>query len=60
MQGVALRGMDELGLPADAKEAVDFALLARETLFGRPNMLSLVTGGARDLVLGSIAWGGPS
>ena len=52
-----LRPIDELGIPADAKEAVDFALLARETLFGRPGALSGVTGAAYDLVLGTIAPG---
>lgn len=49
--------VDELGVPADAKEAVDFAVLARETLMGRPNVLASVTGAARALVLGTIAWG---
>jgi anhydro-N-acetylmuramic acid kinase len=49
--------IDELGIPADAKEAVDFAVLARETLMGRPNVLPSVTGATRALVLGTIAWG---
>jgi len=49
--------VDDLGIPADAKEAVDFVVLARETLLGRPNVLISVTGAARALVLGAIAWG---
>jgi anhydro-N-acetylmuramic acid kinase len=49
--------VDDLGIPADAKEAVDFAVLARETLMGRPNVLTSVTGASRALVLGTIAWG---
>jgi anhydro-N-acetylmuramic acid kinase len=49
--------VDELGIPADAKEAVDFTVLARETLMGRPNVLPSVTGASRALVLGTIAWG---
>jgi anhydro-N-acetylmuramic acid kinase len=49
--------VDELGIPADAKEAVDFAVLARETLMGRPNVLVSATGATRALVLGTIAWG---
>ena len=49
--------VDELGIPADAKEAVDFAILARETLMGRPNELTCVTGASRALVLGTIAGG---
>jgi len=50
--------IDELGIPADAKEAVDFAVLARETLMGRPNVLTSVTGASRAQILGTIAWGG--
>ena len=53
-----IRPIDDLGVAADAKEAADFAVLARETLFGRPNVIPSVTGGARPLVLGSIAQGG--
>jgi len=55
--GIACLPVDELGIPADAKEAVDFAVLARETLMGRPNVISSVTGASRALVLGTIAWG---
>lgn len=49
--------VDDLGIAADAKEAVDFAVLARETLMGRPNVLTSATGAARALILGVIAWG---
>jgi anhydro-N-acetylmuramic acid kinase len=49
--------IDELGISADAKEAVDFAVLARETLMGRPNVLPSATGATHRLVLGTIAWG---
>lgn len=49
--------IDALGIPAEAKEAVDFAFLARETLLGRPNVIRSVTGASRELVLGSIARG---
>ncbi len=54
---VPVRPIDELGIPAEAKEACDFALLARETLLGRTNVIRNVTGAARALVLGSIARG---
>ena len=54
---VPVRAIDELGIPAEAKEACDFALLARETLLGRPNVIRNVTGAARALVLGTIARG---
>jgi anhydro-N-acetylmuramic acid kinase len=53
----AIAPIDELGIPAEAKEAVDFAFLARETLLGRPNVIRSVTGASRELVLGSIARG---
>lgn len=56
--GLDVRRIDELGVPADAKEAVDFVVLAREAIFGRPNALAAVTGASCDLVLGSIAQGG--
>jgi anhydro-N-acetylmuramic acid kinase len=53
----ALLAIDELGVPADAKEAVDFAVLGREALLGRPNVFHHVTGAACAAVLGSIAVG---
>lgn len=55
--GVALAPIDALGIPAEAKEAVDFAFLAREALLGRPNVIRSVTGASRALVLGTIARG---
>jgi anhydro-N-acetylmuramic acid kinase len=58
LEGTSIRRIDELGIPSDAKEAVDFALLARETLCGRPNVISHVTGASRSLPLGSVALGG--
>ena len=54
---VGVRPIDELGIPAEAKEAVDFAFLARETLLGRANVIRAVTGASRALVLGTIARG---
>jgi anhydro-N-acetylmuramic acid kinase len=54
---VRVRPIDELGIPAEAKEAVDFAFLAREALLGRCNVIRAVTGASRPLVLGSIARG---
>jgi anhydro-N-acetylmuramic acid kinase len=57
MGETAIAPIDALGIPAEAKEAVDFAFLARETLLGRPNVIRSVTGANRALVLGSIARG---
>jgi anhydro-N-acetylmuramic acid kinase len=53
----AVAPIDELGIPADAKEAVDFAVLARETVLARPNVIARATGASKPLILGSIALG---
>ncbi len=47
----------EVGLPADAVEAVAFAMLARHTLFGEPNTLAGVTGAFHDVCGGQITPG---
>ncbi len=46
---------DELGLPAEAKEAVAFALLADVTLRGLPGNVPGATGASRPAILGVIA-----
>lgn len=53
-EGIALRRFDELYFPADAKEAVAFALLGWLTLHGQPGNLPGVTGAAGPRVLGCI------
>jgi anhydro-N-acetylmuramic acid kinase len=45
---------DEFGIPSDAKEAMAFALLAYETLHGRPSNVPWATGASRQVVLGCI------
>jgi len=49
-----VRLSDEYGLPADAKEAMAFAVLADRTMHGLPGNLPAVTGARRRVVLGKI------
>lgn len=46
---------EQLGLDSDAKEAVAFAVLANETLFGRENNAPGATGAAHPVVMGKIS-----
>lgn len=48
---------DELNMPAAAKEAVCFAVLAYETIHNRPSNLPAATGASHPVVLGSITPG---
>jgi anhydro-N-acetylmuramic acid kinase len=50
---------DALGLPGDAKEAFAFALLANETIHGRPSNLRGATGASRPAILGKICYAPP-
>jgi anhydro-N-acetylmuramic acid kinase len=44
-----------MGIPADAKEAMAFAVLGYETLRGRAANVTRATGAARAVPLGAIA-----
>jgi anhydro-N-acetylmuramic acid kinase len=55
--GVRVRLTDEFGVPAQAKEAMAFALLAWLTLHGLPGNLPAATGAARAVILGKVARG---
>ena len=52
--GAAVRPVEQFGIPADAKEAICFAVLANETMAGRPTNLPRVTGARKRTVLGKI------
>lgn len=53
---ITLRFSDEFGLPAEAKEAVAFALLAHETWHRRPSNVPSATGAKRASILGKISY----
>ncbi len=53
---VPLRISDELGVPADAREAIAFALLADMTLRGKTAPLPAITGARAPKVLGKISF----
>jgi anhydro-N-acetylmuramic acid kinase len=54
--GIELHFSDEFGLPAEAKEAVAFALLAHETWHRRPSNVPSATGAKRPAILGKISY----
>lgn len=54
LPGIKVDKLDSLGISADAKEAVAFAVLANETLMDRPGNLPAATGAQRGAVLGKI------
>ena len=55
--GVKVRSTEELGVPAQAKEAVAFALLAWLTWNGLPGNVPAATGAGRVVVLGKVCRG---
>lgn len=54
--GLSLRLSDEFGLPAAAKEAAAFALLAYETWHERPSNVPSATGARRPAILGKVSY----
>jgi anhydro-N-acetylmuramic acid kinase len=55
--GVKVRSMEELGIPAQAKEGVAFALLAWLTWNGISGNVPTATGATRAVVLGKVSHG---
>ena len=48
--------IDDLGVPAEAREALCFAILANETVSGIPSNVPAATGAGRPAVLGKISF----
>lgn len=54
--GCTMRTIDELGLPAEAKEAAAFALLAWQTWHRLPGNVPSATGARRAVILGQVTY----
>lgn len=54
LDGVPLRNSDELGVPAEAREALAFAILGAFAMRGEPNTLPRCTGARRAVVGGAV------
>ncbi len=54
LPGIRVIPSDDVGLGAEAKEAVAFAVLAYESWHGRPGNLPAATGARRPVILGNI------
>lgn len=54
LDGIPVRATDELGINADAKEAVAFALMAHDSLAGLPTNIPGATGAGRAVSLGKL------
>jgi anhydro-N-acetylmuramic acid kinase len=54
LDGIEVASLETVGVSPDAKEALAFALLARETICGRPGNVPAATGARRPAVLGVV------
>jgi anhydro-N-acetylmuramic acid kinase len=50
----AVQSTADFGIDPDAKEAISFAILAAETIRGRPGNVPTATGAAYPVILGKI------
>jgi anhydro-N-acetylmuramic acid kinase len=53
-ENIEVKVIDEIGVSADAKEAICFAVLANETISGNPSNIPRTTGAAKPTILGKI------
>lgn len=54
MSPISVNRIEDYGIPGAAKEAMSFAILANETLSGRPSNVPGATGAGRKAVLGGL------
>ncbi len=54
LPGITIRKSDQYNIPADAREAIAFAILGNETICGTPSNVPSATGAKRNAVLGQI------
>jgi anhydro-N-acetylmuramic acid kinase len=54
LSDVPLRTHEDYGISGEAKEALAFAILGNETMFGRPANVPTATGASHTVVLGKI------
>lgn len=54
LDGIPVRATDELGVSADAKEAILFALMAHDSVAGYPTNIPGATGADRAVALGNV------
>jgi anhydro-N-acetylmuramic acid kinase len=55
-RGIRVRFSDEYGLPAEAKEATAFAVMAHETWNRRSSNVPSATGARRAAILGKVSY----
>lgn len=60
LDGISVASLETVGFSPDAKEALAFALLARETVCGRPGNVPAATGARRPAVLGVVTAAPPA